>query len=255
MRGRVRQGVMMKETAIDVRDVKITYKLMKNFSIQKNLLHRDAEKAEEFEAVRGISFQVEKGEILGIIGKNGSGKSTLLRAIAGVFCPNVGTIDLKGNTVSLLSLGVGFKDTLTGRRNIYLSGMLLGFSEKQIREKEKEIVEFAELGEFIDRPVKTYSSGMYSKLAFSITCNLETDIILVDEVLSVGDEGFQKKSLAKMESLIQDKDRTVIIVSHSIETLEELCDRVMWINEGEIVEIGEPGKVLGEYQKFALKAG
>lgn len=242
----------MKETAIDVRDVKITYKLMKNFSIQKNLLRRDAEKAEEFEAVRGISFQVEKGEILGIIGKNGSGKSTLLRAIAGVFCPNAGTIDLRGNTVSLLSLGVGFKDTLTGRRNIYLSGMLLGFSEKEIREKEKEIVDFAELGEFIDRPVRTYSSGMYSKLAFSITCNLETDIILVDEVLSVGDEGFQKKSLAKMESLIQDKDRTVIIVSHSIETLEELCDRVMWINEGEIVEIGEPGKVLGEYRENVI---
>lgn len=244
----------MKETAIDVRDVKITYKLMKNFSIQKNLLRRDAEKAEEFEAVRGISFQVEKGEILGIIGKNGSGKSTLLRAIAGVFCPNAGTIDLRGNTVSLLSLGVGFKDTLTGRRNIYLSGMLLGFSEKEIREKEKEIVDFAELGEFIDRPVRTYSSGMYSKLAFSITCNLETDIILVDEVLSVGDEGFQKKSLAKMESLIQDKDRTVIIVSHSIETLEELCDRVMWINEGEIVEIGEPGKVLGEYRLYTISA-
>lgn len=243
----------MKETAIDVRDVKITYKLMKNFSIQKNLLRRDAEKAEEFEAVRGISFQVEKGEILGIIGKNGSGKSTLLRAIAGVFCPNAGTIDLRGNTVSLLSLGVGFKDTLTGRRNIYLSGMLLGFSEKEIREKEKEIVDFAELGEFIDRPVRTYSSGMYSKLAFSITCNLETDIILVDEVLSVGDEGFQKKSLAKMESMIQNKDRTVIIVSHSIETLEELCDRVMWINEGEIVEIGEPGKVLGEYQEYMVQ--
>lgn len=242
----------MKETAIDVRNVRIVYKLMKNFSIQRNLLRRDGEKAEEFEAVKGISFQVEKGEILGIIGRNGSGKSTLLRAIAGVFCPNSGTIDLKNNSVSLLSLGVGFKDTLTGRRNIYLSGMLLGFSEKEIREKEKEIVDFAELGEFIDRPVKTYSSGMYSKLAFSITCNLETDIMLVDEVLSVGDEGFQKKSLAKMEALIQDKDRTVIIVSHSIETLEELCDRVMWMNDGEIVEIGEPGRVLEDYQKYAL---
>lgn len=240
----------MKETAIDVRNVRIVYKLMKNFSIQRNLLRRDGEKAEEFEAVKGISFQVEKGEILGIIGRNGSGKSTLLRAIAGVFCPNSGTIDLKNNSVSLLSLGVGFKDTLTGRRNIYLSGMLLGFSEKEIREKEKEIVDFAELGEFIDRPVKTYSSGMYSKLAFSITCNLETDIMLVDEVLSVGDEGFQKKSLAKMEALIQDKDRTVIIVSHSIETLEELCDRVMWMNDGEIVEIGEPGRVLEDYQKY-----
>ena len=234
----------MKEIAIDVSDVKITYKLLKNFSIQKNLLRRDAEDAEEFEAVKGVSFQVEKGEILGIIGKNGSGKSTLLRAIAGVFCPNAGTVDLKGNTISLLSLGLGFKATLSGRKNIFISGMLLGFTEKQIKEKEQEIIEFAELGEFIDRPVKTYSSGMYSKLAFSITCNLETDIILVDEVLSVGDEGFQRKSLAKMESLIQDKDRTVIIVSHSIETLEKLCDMVMWMHEGEIMEIGEHGQEL-----------
>ena len=243
----------MKEIAIDVSDVKITYKLLKNFSIQKNLLRRDAEDAEEFEAVKGVSFQVEKGEILGIIGKNGSGKSTLLRAIAGVFCPNAGTVDLKGNTISLLSLGLGFKATLSGRKNIFMSGMLLGFTEKQIKEKEQEIIEFAELGEFIDRPVKTYSSGMYSKLAFSITCNLETDIILVDEVLSVGDEGFQRKSLAKMESLIQDKDRTVIIVSHSIETLEKLCDRVMWMHEGEIMEIGEPGQVLKQYQEYMSK--
>lgn len=240
----------MKEIAIDVSNVRVTYKLLKNFSIQKNLLRRDAEEAEEFEAIKGISFQVEKGEILGIIGKNGSGKSTLLRAIAGVFCPNSGTVDLKGNTISLLSLGLGFKDTLSGRKNIFISGMLLGFTEKQIKEKEEEIIEFAELGEFIDRPVKTYSSGMYSKLAFSITCNLETNIILVDEVLSVGDEGFQRKSMAKMESLIQAKDRTVIIVSHSIETLEKLCDRVMWLDAGRIMDLGQAQKVLDKYQKF-----
>lgn len=242
----------MKEIAIDVSDVRITYKLLKNFSIQKNLLRRDAEEAEEFEAVKGVSFQVEKGEILGIIGKNGSGKSTLLRAIAGVFCPNSGSVDLKGNTISLLSLGLGFKATLSGRKNIYISGMLLGFTEKQIKEKEEEIIEFAELGEFIDRPVKTYSSGMYSKLAFSITCNLETDIILVDEVLSVGDEGFQRKSMAKMESLIQDKDRTVIIVSHSIETLERLCDRVLWLDAGKIMEIGKAQEVLKQYQQYMI---
>lgn len=242
----------MKETAIEVKDVKITYKLMKNFSIQRNLLKRNGEKAEEFEAIRGVSFEVGKGEILGIVGKNGSGKSTLLRAIAGVFCPNSGTIDLKGNSVSLLSLGVGFKDTLTGRDNIYLSGMLLGFSDKQIKEKEQEIIDFAELGEFIDRPVKTYSSGMYSKLAFSITSNLETDIILVDEVLSVGDERFQKKSLAKMESLIQDRDRTVVIVSHSMETLKNLCDRVMWLNDGEIKRIGRTAGILQEYQRYMI---
>ena len=125
-------------------------------------------------------------------------------------------------------------------------------AKRKKKEKVDEIIEFAELGEFIDRPVKTYSSGMYSKLAFSITCNLETDIILVDEVLSVGDEGFQRKSLAKMESLIEDKDRTVIIVSHSIETLEKLCDRVMWLHEGRIMEIGEPGRVLGQYQEFMI---
>ncbi len=240
----------MNEIAIEVNDVTITYKLIKNFSIQRNLLKGNGETAEEFEAIKGVSFSVAKGEILGIVGKNGSGKSTLLRAIAGVFCPNSGTIDLKGNSVSLLSLGVGFKDTLTGRDNIYLSGMLLGFSEKQIKEKEQEIIDFAELGEFIDRPVKTYSSGMYSKLAFSITSNLETDIILVDEILSVGDERFQKKSLSRMETLIQDKDKTVIIVSHSIETLSDLCDRVMWLHDGKVMQIGHPAEILECYQKY-----
>ena len=240
----------MKEIAIEVKNVHIQYKLMKNFSIQRNLLRRDADKPEVFEAVKGISFDVEKGEILGVIGKNGSGKSTLLRSIAGVFSPNEGTIDLKNHSVSLLSLGVGFKDTLTGRDNIFLSGMLLGFNEAQIKEKEESIIEFSELGQFIDMPVKTYSSGMYSKLAFAITSSLETDIILVDEVLSVGDEHFKKKSMVRMEELIGDKNRTVIIVSHSIETLEKLCDRVIWMNDGLIMEIGETIPVLERYKQF-----
>ncbi len=239
----------MSETAIEIRDVHIHYKLMKNFSIQRNLLKRDAEKAEVFEAVRGVSFDVSKGEILGIIGKNGSGKSTLLRAIAGVFSPNRGTIDLKGHSVSLLSLGVGFKDTLTGRDNIFLSGMLLGFHKDQIREKEEAIIEFSELGNFIDMPVKTYSSGMYSKLAFAITSSLETDIMLVDEVLSVGDEHFKKKSMARMEELIGDKNRTVLIVSHTIETLQKLCDRILWMNDGLVTEIGGTEQVLKRYRQ------
>lgn len=239
----------MSETAIEIQDVHIHYKLMKNFSIQRNLLKRDAEKAEVFEAVRGVSFDVSKGEILGIIGKNGSGKSTLLRAIAGVFSPNRGTIDLKGHSVSLLSLGVGFKDTLTGRDNIFLSGMLLGFHKDQIREKEEAIIEFSELGKFIDMPVKTYSSGMYSKLAFAITSSLETDIMLVDEVLSVGDEHFKKKSMARMEELIGDKNRTVLIVSHTIETLQKLCDRILWMNDGLVTEIGGTEQVLKRYRQ------
>lgn len=182
-----------------------------------------------------------------LLEKNGSGKSTLLRAIAGVFCPNRGTIDLKGHSISLLSLGVGFKDTLSGRENMFLSGMLLGFTRQQIAEKEQDIIEFSELGEFIDRPVKTYSSGMYSKLAFAITSNLETDIILVDEVLSVGDEHFQKKSLARMEELINDRNRTVVIVSHSLTTLRKLCNRVMWLDSGTIKEIGDTETVLNAY--------
>lgn len=134
-----------------------------------------------------------------------------------------------------------------------LSGMLLGFTEKQIREKMDEIIDFAEIGEFIDRPVRTYSSGMHSKLAFAITAMLETDIMLVDEVLSVGDERFRKKSLEKMNSLILDKKRTVIIVSHSMETLRELCDRVLWIHDGEVQEIGEPEEVLEHYVAFMSK--
>ena len=149
-----------------------------------------------------------------------------------------------------MALGVGFKDNLTGRDNISLSVMLLGFSEKQIQDKMEEIIEFAEIGDFIDRPVRTYSSGMHSKLAFAITAMLETDIMLVDEVLSVGDERFKKKSLNKMKELINDRDRTVIIVSHSIDTLKSLCDRVMWIHDGEMKEIGEPKKILDNYLKF-----
>ena len=240
---------MAKDLAIEVKDVHISYRILNNISIRSTLFHRKT-RDEVFEAVKGVSFEVEKGGILGIIGKNGSGKSTLLRSIAGVFSPNEGVIDLHNHSVSLMALGVGFKPLLTGRANIMLSGLLLGFSEKEITEKTEEIIEFAELGDFIDKPVRTYSSGMNSKLAFAITAMLETDIMLVDEVLSVGDERFKKKSLAKMRELITNKDRTVIIVSHSIETLNELCDQVMWMNDGEIKEIGEPEIVLEHYREF-----
>lgn len=238
--------------AIEVKDVCIHYRILNNVSIQKSFFRRKAHD-EIFEAVRHISFEVEEGGILGIIGKNGSGKSTLLRSIAGVFSPNSGTIDLKGHTVSLMALGVGFKDNLSGRENIVLSGMLLGFSEKEIEARMQEIIDFAEIGDFIDRPVRTYSSGMHSKLAFAITAMLETDIMLVDEVLSVGDERFRKKSLAKMKELINDKNRTVIIVSHSIETLRELCDRVLWLHDGRMKEIGVPKEVLKHYKEFMEK--
>ena len=207
-------------------------------------------KTEYFEAVKGITFDVKKGQILGIVGKNGSGKSTLLRAIAGIFSPDEGSIDLHGHSISLMSIGVGFNGALTGRENIYLSGTLLGFSREQINEKIDDIIEFSELGKFVDRPVKTYSSGMHSKLAFSITAILETEIMLVDEVLSVGDAKFKKKSYDKMKSLIEDSNRTVIIVSHSTDALQKLCDSILWIHDGEFKMMGKTEEVLPEYIKF-----
>ena len=240
---------MAREIAIEIKNVSISYRILNNISIRSSLFHNKT-RDEIFEAVKGISFCVEKGGILGIIGKNGSGKSTLLKSIAGVFSPNSGTIDLHGHSVSLMALGVGFKPLLTGRANIMLSGLLLGFKEKDIKKKMDDIVEFAELGEFIDKPVRTYSSGMVSKLAFSITAMLEADIMLIDEVLSVGDERFRIKSLAKMRELITNKDRTVIIVSHSLETLRELCDQVMWMHDGELKEIGTPDIILEHYKEF-----
>ena len=245
---------MEEKHAIEVKDLVISYQNLKKTSIKKTLLHLKRQKPDRFVAVKGISFYVREGEILGIIGKNGSGKSTTLNALAGIFSSDSGSIDLNGHSISLLSIGVGFIREMTGRENITLSGMLLGFTEEQVKAKEQEIIDFAEIGEFIDMPVRTYSSGMYSKLAFSITAILETDIMLIDEVLSVGDQKFKKKSYEKMKSLISNKDRTVVIVSHSIETLKQLCDTVMWMHEGQIKRIGDPDEVLDEYVAFMEKS-
>lgn len=239
-----------REIALDVKDLRISYRCLKSFSIKRSLFQLKKSKVEVYEAVRGVSFQVPKGEILGMVGRNGSGKSTMLRAIAGIFSPDSGTIDLHGHSVSLLSIGVGFQKSLTGRENILLSGMLLGFTEEQVREKMDEIIEFAGLGKFIDMPVKTYSSGMHSKLAFSITAVLESDIMLIDEVLSVGDVRFKKKSYKKMQQLISNKDRTVVIVSHNSETLRKLCTSLMWLHDGKVKMLGAPDEVLEAYEEF-----
>lgn len=244
-----------KEIAISVDNLRISYRGLKKFSIKKTLFKLKTSKLEIFEAVRGISFEVEKGKILGIIGKNGSGKSTLLRSLAGIFSPDKGKINLHNNSISLLSIGVGFQPALTGYENIFLSGMLLGFSEEQIKQKLKEIIDFSELGDFIYKPVKTYSSGMYSKLAFSITAILETDIMLIDEVLSVGDIQFKAKSYNKMKELIDDDNRTVLIVSHSLETLNQLCTEILWLHDGKIKMIGTPKDVIPEYKKFMENLG
>lgn len=238
-----------KNVAVTVKDLHISYRGLKKTSIRASWKHF-GDKVEVFEALKGVSFEIEEGKILGIIGQNGAGKSTMLRAIAGIFSPDKGSIDLHNRTISLLSIGVGFNKKLTGKENIYLSGMLLGFSEEEIAAKEKEIIDFADIGDFIKKPVKTYSSGMYSKLAFAITAILETDIMLIDEVLSVGDAKFKEKSYNKMKELISDTHRTVIIVSHSLGTIRELCDEVLWLEKGEVIMKGSAEEVIPKYEEF-----
>ena len=243
-----------KEIAISVKDLHIYYRDMKRFSIKRNGF-KDKGSGKLYKAIKGVTFDVPKGQILGICGKNGAGKSTLLRAISGIFSPDKGSVNLHGNTISLLAIGLGFQKQLTGYENIFLSGMLLGYSKEEISSKVKEIVEFSELGNFIYKPVRSYSSGMYSKLAFSITAILETDIILIDEVLSVGDIHFKEKSYNKMKELINNSNRTVVIVSHSTKTIVELCDKVIWLNDGVIKDEGDPATIMAKYENFMREEG
>lgn len=239
--------------AIEVKDLHVEYKTLRQVSVKQALLSFHKPEVSVFEALRGISFNVNQGEILGVIGKNGSGKSTLLRSIAGIFSPDKGTINTFNNSVSLLSIGVGFQKNLSGRDNIILSGLLLGFSKKDILSKMDEIIEFSELNEFIDMPVKTYSAGMYSKLAFSITAIMESDIILIDEVLSVGDASFKKKSYSKMKEIITDSSKTVVIVSHSMDTVRKLCNRAICLHGGKVILEGNPDSVISTYEEIDQK--
>lgn len=234
--------------ALDVQHVSIDYRDLSHMSLAKSLRKGEVKKTNVVRAVNNISFSVKQGEILGIVGRNGSGKTTLLRSVAGIFQPDEGIIDTHGNRVSLMAIGIGFNSNNTGRENILKSGMLLGCRMDYVKEHMEEIIEFSELGDFIDRPVRTYSSGMYSKLSFSVTAILDTDIMLVDEVLSVGDEKFRKKSFKKMEELMQ-SDRTVLIVSHATNTLEQFCNRILWINDGQFMMIGETAEVLAAYNE------
>lgn len=238
----------MKDVTITVKNLDINYKFVKSFSVKKEGIKKS--KIKTVAALQNVSFKINRGEIVGICGTNGSGKSTLLRAIAGIFSPDNGTIDLHGHSISLLSIGVGFQKKLSGYENIFISGLLLGFTKKQIEEKLEEIIEFSTLGKSINDPVSTYSSGMYSKLAFSITAILETDIMLIDEVFSVGDAKFKAKSYSKMKELIDNENRTVLIVSHSHKTLETLCSKLIWLEKGQIKEIGNSQEVIKHYEEY-----
>ncbi len=239
----------MGKIALEVNHVSIDYRNLMHMSLHQSLLKKGIKRADIIRAVDDVSFTVEQGKILGIVGRNGSGKTTLLRSIAGIFRPDEGYIDARGNRVSLMAIGIGFNPNNTGRENILKSGMLLGCRLDYVKQHMEEIIEFSELGDFIDRPVRTYSSGMYSKLSFAVTAILDTDIMLVDEVLSVGDEHFRQKSYRKMEELLM-SDRTVLIVSHATDTLKKFCNQVLWINDGKFIKMGDTEEVLEEYDAF-----
>lgn len=194
-----------------------------------------------------VSFDVEKGDVIGIIGHNGAGKSTLLKVISGIMKPTKGTIEAHGNIVPMLELGSGFDMELSGRENIYLNGAILGYSEEFLNEKYDEIVAFSELGNFIEAPLRTYSSGMLARLAFSVACIVEPEILIVDEILSVGDADFQEKSRARMMELMTG-GTTVFFVSHSLKQIREMCNKVVWLEHGKIQAIGKTEEICNMYE-------
>ena len=202
---------------------------------------------EEFWALQDISFEVKKGEVLGIIGHNGAGKSTLLKVISGILKPTSGSVQVNGTVVPMLELGSGFDFDLTGRENVFLNGAILGYPEQFLKEKYGEIVEFSELGQFIDVPLRNYSSGMVMRLAFSIATVVQPDILIVDEILAVGDADFQEKSKRRMLELMGG-GTTVLFVSHSLEQIQEMCDRVLWLEKGRLKLAGKTETVCAMYQ-------
>ncbi len=204
-------------------------------------------------ALRDINFEVKDGEVLGIIGKNGAGKSTLLKILSRITSPTTGNVKMKGRVASLLEVGTGFHPELTGRENIYLNGAILGMTRNEVTRKFDEIVDFSGVSKFIDTPVKRYSSGMYVRLAFAVAAHLEPEILIVDEVLAVGDADFQKKCLGKMKDVSANQGRTVLFVSHNMTAVKNLCTRAIFLKQGQLVESGTAEKVVSYYQSYEFK--
>ena len=243
----------MNEIAIDVKNIKKVYKLydkpslrMKEaFSLTGKKYHK------EFHALRDISFQVKKGEMLGIIGKNGAGKSTLLKIITGVLTPSSGTVEINGKVSALLELGAGFNPEYTGIENIYLNGSMIGFTKEEMNKKLDDIIQFADIGDFINQPVKSYSSGMFARLAFAVSINVEPDILIVDEALSVGDVFFQAKCYKKLNDL-KNSGKTILFVTHDMGSVIKYCNRAILINDGVIEAEGKPSEIVDIYKKVLV---
>lgn len=204
----------------------------------------------DFEAVKSVSLEVPRGQMLGLIGRNGSGKSTLLKIIAGVYRPNAGQVHVHGSIAPLIELGAGFHHELTGRENILLNGLLMGYSREAMRSREQRIIEFADVGEFIDAPIKQYSSGMHMRLAFAVATEVDPDILIVDEILGVGDTPFQQKCFARIRGF-RNAGKTILFVSHDLEKIVQHCDRVLLLNQGSVIADGDPTEVVDIYKNLA----
>ncbi|OMC77646.1 hypothetical protein BK125_14055 [Paenibacillus odorifer] len=242
---------MMSNIAIRVSDVSKKFKIFedKPATLKDRIIYRSKGVFQEKWVLRDISFDVPKGKMIGLIGRNGSGKSTLLKILTRILQPDTGKVEIVGRVSSLLELGAGFHMDFTGRENIYMNASIFGLSRKEIDGKIDEIIRFAELGPFIENPVRTYSSGMYMRLAFSIAVHVDPDILLIDEILAVGDNAFQKKCISRIESF-KSQGKTIVFVSHDNGVMERLCDELYWIHESRLVEHGEPRKVVRNYMDF-----
>ncbi|MBD8500993.1 ABC transporter ATP-binding protein [Paenibacillus arenosi] len=236
---------------IDIKNVVKIYKIYDNpvHRLKEALSIRKKKFYTEFKALNGISFQVNRGDALGILGKNGSGKSTLLKIITGVLTPTDGDIAVRGKVSAILELGAGFNPDYTGRENIMLNGTMMGFSEEEMKSRMQQIIEFADIGQFIDQPVKVYSSGMFARLAFAVSINVDPDILIVDEALAVGDIRFQTKCINKMKEL-KENGTTILFVSHATEQVKRFCNKAIWIKNGNVEASGESSEVVDLYEDY-----
>lgn len=245
---------MKPENAIEVKNVKKSFRvyLDKGNTMKEKVLFKNRRKYEDREVLKGISFDVKKGEAIGLIGHNGCGKSTTLKLLTKIMYPDSGTIEMRGRVSSLIELGAGFHPDMSGRENIYINASIFGLSKKEIDSRLDDIIAFSELEDFIDNPVRTYSSGMYMRLAFSVAINVDADILLIDEILAVGDVSFQAKCFNRLRE-IKSTGTTIVIVSHSLPQIEQICERSIWIHEGLIREEGSPRIVDPKYMAFMSK--
>jgi len=246
------EKAISRDLAISVKDLGVTYRTSfqatPTFKETIVRLGRGQRVVREVKALQEVSFDVQHGTVLGIIGHNGAGKSTLLRTIAGILPPNQGSVEVRGRVSTLLALGVGFNGYLTGRENVILGGLAAGLSREQVEDKFEEIAAFADLGDFIDMPMRTYSSGMYSRLAFSVAVNMDPDILLIDEALSAGDTKFKRRASAKM-SEIMNTARTMLLVSHGLGTIKDLCNDCIWMDHGRLMMRGTPDDCVAAYNE------